>query len=236
MSHSHSPYTLSALALTMILTSGALLAQDKDEKTMRSATASGVFKTNAIRFEVNETDQDGEVVINFKAFEGLNHLIVQDPDRNTVVNLKSKDEGNIGLEQGKVETAEPSVQTLLAAYPEGRYTFFGRTVSGQRIYGAAMLTHTVLAAPVFVPRDDQMVDPNNTLVQWAPVSGAANYIIEIKQDDLGFELTATVTSDVLTLAVPPGVLAAGSSYEIAVSTVTAEGNVSVAESTFITMQ
>lgn len=234
MKRFHSILTTAVLALAMSIASSELLAQeDSDEHAMRTGAPTGVFRTTAIRFEVNETDQDAEVVINFKAAEGLKRLIVIDPRGNRVADLKSNDGGRIGLAQGILETPEPSAAAVRAAFPEGKYSFFGRTISGKRLFGTANLSHVLLAAPSFVPRDGQLVDRNNITVQWTHVPGAAGYVVGI-EDDLGFNLTATVTPDVFMLPVPSGVLRPGTTYKIVMSTITSQGNVSVAESSFVT--
>lgn len=225
--------TAGLVLVTCIVTAG-VSAQD-DEHGPRAHASVGAFRTTAIRYEVNETDQDAEVVINFRAHEGLERLVVLDPHRNKVVDLHSKDGGGIGLAQGTVESGEPSAAAVRAAFPEGTYTFLAHTVDGKRLAGNARLTHTLLPAPSFVPRDDHVIDANHVVVQWTQVPGAAAYVIEIEQDDLGFNLTTTVTPDVLMLALPPGILRPGGvQYQISMSTVTATGNISLAESTFVT--
>jgi len=53
----------------------------------------------------------------------------------------------MGLKEIALETAEPSIEGVKAAYPEGTYRFFGRTVSGARIFGEAVLSHGVVPPP-----------------------------------------------------------------------------------------
>jgi len=74
------------------------------------------------------------------------------------------------------------------------------------------------------------VDPDEAVIEWSPVAGAAAYRIEIEQDDLGVNLTVTLTPDVSSFAIPVGFLRTGLEYEIGVATVSATGNVAGAVS------
>ena len=108
------------------------------------------------------------------------------------------------------------------------------TVDGDRLEGTATLTHALLPAPFFTPADGAEVDPNNVIVEWEAVAGAAAYSVEIEQDDLEVNVTAELNSDTLSFAVPAGFLVPGVKYEVGVATVTDDGNVAVAESAFTT--
>ena len=180
-------------------------------------------------FEQNETDGDAEVVIFAKADEGMSHFLIFDPRGERRVDLESQGRRDLGLAQFRLESAEPSIAAVKRAYPQGTYTFLARTVSGRFLRGTVSFTHALLPAPSFTPTGEEGLDPDDVEVAWTAVPGAAAYIVEIEQDDLGNNLTATVGPDVTSLAIPPGFLKPGTEYEVGVSTVTAAGNVAVAE-------
>lgn len=196
------------------------------------------FEELTMIFEMNETDGDAEVVITAQGFEGIKRLIVRAPNGKRVILVHSNDGGKrvdpIGLAEVLVETGEPNVAGVKAAYPEGTYQFFARTVSGARLYGEVVLSHDLLPAPDFSPKEAEDLDPVSVAFTWPAVDGAAAYVVEIENDDLGVNLTATLLGSTTRFTVPADFLLPGIEYEIGVATVTEDGNVAVAESTFTT--
>ena len=196
------------------------------------------FKELSMRFEVNHTDGDGEIVITAKASEGLRWFKVFAPDSEIIIFIHSNDERRkinpIGLAQFNIESGEPSIDGVKAAYPEGTYQFMGRTISGQQLYGEVVLSHKLLPPPVFTPRDEKGVDPNHAIVKWQSVEGAVAYEVEIENDDLQVNVTARLPGNATGFHIPQGFLLPGTEYEVGVTTVSKDGNLSVAESSFVT--
>jgi hypothetical protein len=79
------------------------------------------------------------------------------------------------------------------------------------------------------------VGAKNLKITWTPVKNLAAYIIRIKQRTLGANLTATLPGSVATFAVPDGFLRPGMEYQLAIGTVSDEGNISFVETTFTTV-
>lgn len=196
------------------------------------------FKKLEMIFEVNETDNDGEVVLDVKGPEGLMWFQGTAPDGGVVIFVNSNDERKgidpIGLSQIKLETGEPSVEGVKKAYPEGTYKFLARTVSGKRVYGEAKLSHQRLPAPKFTPQDEKGIDPNNAIVKWKTVKGAVAYEVEIENDDLEISVTAELPGSATQFHIPKGFLTPGTEYEVGVMTFGENGNKSVAQSSFVT--
>lgn len=222
------------IALARLTLAAALLSAFPVTAAPAAARTFGEFETLTMIYEQNVTDGDAEVVIFAKAEEGMTQFIIFDPRGDRRVDLESRGRRDIGLGQFKLESAEPSVVAVKRAYPQGTYTFLARTVSGEFLRGTVSLSHELLPPPSFTPADEEGLDPDAVVVTWTPVPGAAGYIVEVEQDDLGNNLTATVGPDVSSLAVPPGFLRPGTEYEVGVATITATGNVAVAESSFTT--
>ena len=191
------------------------------------------FTELAMQFEVNETDGDGEVVFSVKASEGLSSLQVLDPDGKVIVFLISNDKragiDPIGLAQFRLETAEPAIDGVKDAYPEGTYQFLARTINGDELVGEAILSHDRLPAPVFSPDGEEDVNPNKAVVKWKAVEGAVAYEVEIENDDLDVNVTARLPGSATRFKIPKGLLQPGTEYEVGVSTVTMDGNLSVAD-------
>ena len=134
-----------------------------------------------------------------------------------------------------IETAEPNIEDVLAAYPEGEYIVMVKTVYGDRLLGTAELLHDLLPAPLFSPAAGELVDPDSDLVvTWDPVAGATAYTIEIEQDDLDVNITAKLDGDATSLIIPADFLVPGTEYEIGITTAAPNGNLSVAEGVFQT--
>lgn len=217
-------------ALLFALLAAPTGAQPRDEK----AGPAVEFEELSMIFELNETDGDAEVVIFAQAFEGMDRFQMLDPAGERRIYLKAMGPEDVGQGEIFVESAEPSIQAVKRAYPEGVYKFFARTVSGQQVFGRVRLSHRLLPAPSFTPHEEEGLDPDDVVVRWVPVPGAASYQVEIEQDETGANLTVTVGPDVSSLRIPAGFLQPGTEYEIGVATITPRGNVAVAESSFTT--
>jgi len=71
-------------------------------------------------------------------------------------------------------------------------------------------------------------------IEWAPVEDLAAYIVYIEQDELDVSLTARLPGSVTTFVVPDGFLLPGTTYQLGIGTVTAEGNTSFVETDMTT--
>jgi hypothetical protein len=202
------------------------------------AAAAVPFPIASAHLEQNVTDGDMEVVFQVKGGqEGLAELSVVSPDGRTVVTFRAPDASTLGIRQFRLESPEPrDIKALRAAYPEGVYEFSGKTFSGITLAGKSTLSHRLAAATKFVrpaPAAEN-VSAKDLTVSWSPVAGVASYLVSIEQSDLKASITASVPGSSTSFAVPPGFLVRGRKYKMAVGTVTPEGNISFAETTFTT--
>jgi hypothetical protein len=196
------------------------------------------FPIASVHFEQNATDGDAEIVFKVKGGkEGLVKLTVVSPDGRTVIDFTAPDASTLGIRQFHFETPEPrDIEGLQAAYPEGIYVFSAATASGDRFRGQAALKHTLPPTASFLwpnpgARD---VSATNLKIAWSPVVNLSAYIITIKAPKLGRSLEATLPTSTAVFSVPDGFLLPGTDYKLAIGTVSAEGNVSFAETTFTT--
>ena len=79
-----------------------------------------------------------------------------------------------------------------------------------------------------------MVGAKNLKVAWTPVKNAAAYMIKVEQSKLGVNLTSTLPGSASTFAVPDDFLRPGTEYQLAIGTVSSQGNISFVETTFTT--
>ena len=196
------------------------------------------FAVASVRFEQNATDGDAEVVFEVKGGdEGLAKLTVVSPDGRTVIDFTAPDASTLGIRKFHFETPEPrDVKSLKSAYPEGVYAFAGATAAGGKLHGESTLNHKLPATASFLqPRAGARdVGARNLKITWTPVKNLAAYIIRIKHRTLGANITARLPGSVATFAVPDGFLFPGTEYQLAIGTVSDEGNISFVETTFAT--
>lgn len=193
------------------------------------------FEKLSVILEVNQTDGDAEIVTAVKTSEGMETLAIRFPDgKKKVIELKTKDA--VGQGEVLLESAEPSIDEVLEAFPEGTYSFEVKTVSGQKICGEATLSHHVLEGPEFWPCDGCEVSPEDLEISWIPVAGAAGYIIELENDDLDVNVTARLGAETVTFRVPDGFLQPGTEYDLGVAAISQVGNITFAEGSFTTTE
>jgi hypothetical protein len=188
-------------------------------------------------YQFSATDEDAEVTLGIESPDHpIDSLVILAPSGRTVATVRSRD--HLGLAEVELESAEPSVEEVQLAYPEGTYRFLGWSVDGHLLEGRATITHDVVGAPDFFNFSPckQEVDPRSSVtIAWNSVPGAeGGYEIIIEQDDTGANLRVTQSPDRTSFVIPEGFLAAGLEYEIEMKSVTVEGNKTSASCEFST--
>jgi hypothetical protein len=186
------------------------------------------FENAEIRVEQNATDGDTEVVIFAKGGDdGFKHFRVRSPDRRTVVATFSLDRTVRGQRELLFESPEPPGEAILAAYPEGRYSFDGVTHAGERFAGTARLSHQLPPATVILsPADGASIPSGPLLIQWSAAPGAAQILLELENESAVPEqvLTFNLPADATSFEVPAVLMTAGASYQLSIGTVAGNGN------------
>lgn len=203
-----------------------------------TASAAVPFSDASVHLEQNATDGDMEVVFEVKGGQdGLAELLVVAPDGRPVVAFRAPDASTLGIRQFRFESPEPTdAKALQAAYPEGVYAFSGTTSAGARLVGQSTLRHRLPAPTTFVKPapSAENVPVTDLVIAWSPVEGAASYVVSIKQKAFHVQITALLPGSSTSVAVPPGLLLPGRQYDLAIGTVTHEGNISEVATTFTT--
>jgi hypothetical protein len=128
-------------------------------------------------FELNATDGD----VGIQAFldgDAWREVGIQDPDGRKIVDVTGKGGlKELGLtelffESDEPELAELPFAELLLLFPEGEYTFEGRTVEHSKLVGTDELTAD-LPCPVEIisPVEDEEVPVDALTIRWTPVPG-----------------------------------------------------------------
>jgi hypothetical protein len=204
------------------------------------------FEEARIFIEVNSTDGDAGIQM-FLDGEGWDEVTVAGPDGQELLAVEGKGSvGHQGVTELFLESAEPSfeeqpLEELLALFPEGEYTFRGRTTEGEALEATATFSHAIPNGPVLVsPAEDSVQDPNATVVTWNPVadppgSRIVEYqlIVEREADPeraFSVHVPATVTS----VTVPAEFLEPGTEYDFEVLAIEESGNQTISERSFKT--
>ena len=194
------------------------------------------FAELRLTLERNATDEDTEVVLFAQGQDvGLDRLVITAPDGRRVADIKADSRG-IGIREFLLESAEPpDLNAVLGSFPEGVYSFVGKTVEGECITGTAFLSHEIAPeTTLLTPGEDQVVPVDQVTLSWSAVAAAEKYLIELNNEDTGAEFTFQVFPPTTSLAIPASFLQADSEYQFVVGVQTATGNLTFVETTFFT--
>ena len=221
------------LATTATLVAGSLPFLHSAEAAAGSALGDAEIDLTLI-FEVNATDGDGEVVLDLDTDLALERLTLFDPDHRAVVKLATKDRGQLGISQMELETAEPSIEAVVQAYPEGVYHAVLRTTSHETFHVFVELRHALPELPVITfPVPDGDVPASGAVVTWTPDPAVEAWVVEIENDELEQTLTAELPAGAASFSIPDGFLVQGETYQLGIAATGENGNVLVVEQDFV---
>lgn len=189
--------------------------------------------------EFNDTDQDVGLHI-FLDAEDWQVMKIIDPRGRVIFHVQGVHGlGSIGLSELFVEGSEPSLADLpldefFELFPEGVYTFVGKTTDGAKIKNLYTFSHDIPDAPVIVsPAPGGLVDPANAVISWQPVTTPQGIVIdgyEVIVGSLSRKVPATTTS----VTLPPGFLQPGTEYGFEVLSIADNHNQTITASSFRT--
>lgn len=137
------------------------------------------FSDARLKIEYNATDGDAGLQV-FLDGEAWREVAITNPAGRKVLDVRAKDViRDYGLTELYSESSEPPFTEFPFAkfkelFPEGTYTFTGRTVEGQRLQGSFKLSHMVPDGPkVLSPQAGSAVGRADLVVRWAPVTSPA---------------------------------------------------------------
>lgn len=204
------------------------------------------FDDASIIIEVNATDGDAGIQI-FMDGEGWRAMTVTDPTGRRQLELNAEAGiGAQGLTEFFFESAEPSfdeqpLSELLARFPEGEYTYTGETIDGEEISGSAVLSHTIPAAPVTSPGNDEVVSAADPVViAWEEVTEPADVeivgyqVIVEREEPVLRVFSVDMPADARRVTVPAEFIEADANYKYEVLAIDASGNQTITEVEFET--
>jgi hypothetical protein len=222
-------YVVAAVALVVL--AGTAFAVD------RGGTATKIARLDAATMivEVDATKGDAGVQF-FLDGEPWKSMTVSGPNGRTLLKVDAKGRlKNWGLTELFSESNEPPfdevpLEEFKHRFPEGRYTFVGETVEGDKVVGAARLSHDIPEGPeITAPSDGVTVARNGVVVRWLgppepPGIDIVGYRVIVTREDplrvYSVELPAAATK----VAIPAGFLEPGIEYELEIQAIEESGN------------
>lgn len=194
------------------------------------------FDEAAIILEYNATDADAEVVIHVDADVGLRRFAVINPLGKEVLSLRSLHNEDIGIRKLDLETPEPSLEEILAAFPEGPYKFVGKSVDGKVLFSEAYFSHALPEAPLIAyPREGATgVPTSGAAALWSAGPEAESFFLELENDDLEVDLKSNMPSAIESFGFPEGWLIPDTEYQLGIGARSDTGNLTVVEINFTT--
>jgi hypothetical protein len=182
-------------------------------------------------------------------------VMLVDPDGKKIFLVGNQDSLMAqGITSLSFESAEPSLDELpfdefLERFPEGEYTFVGRTIEGEVMISTAEFLHNIPDPPVIIsPLEGHVVDPEDVVIAWEPVTRPAGIEIDVYQLQLfpvdppegeepialNIDLTFEVPSTITAVKIQPDLLTPNAQYEYEVIAFEAGGNRTITVGTFET--
>jgi hypothetical protein len=226
------------LALLLLLGLTALLPASTAGANSRTIP----FADARLKIEVNATDGDAGLQV-FLDGEPWRAVSLYSPSGRKLVEITAKGPlKNYGLTELFSESSEPSFdvfpfEEFKKLFPEGVYTFRGKTIDGKNLLGTARLTHDVPDGPrILRPRNDAEVPRDNVVVAWkrvrTPGVDIVGYQVVVTREDPLRVLSVDLPAGARRLPVPAVFLQRGTEYKAEVLAIEASGNQTLTEIAF----
>lgn len=204
--------------------------------------------------EYNSTDDDIGVQF-FLDVDSWQSVRILNPEGKEIFEARAR---SSLLQQGGgtelfLESEEPTLDELpleefFELFPEGTYTFLGRTPDGERLTGEAEFSHDIPAGPeitlpvaggdscaanVAIPVVITWNEVTET-VDGAPIDIEA-YEVIVEGEDVDFDVIMPADAGT-SLTVPAEVLEGGTEYKFEVLAIAENGNQTISETCFVTAE
>jgi hypothetical protein len=193
--------------------------------------------------EVNGTDGDAGLQF-FLDGEPWNSMTISDPTGRVVVDVDA--EGRLkdwGLTELFSESNEPPftevpLAEFKARFPEGRYTFVGETIEGEKLVGTARLSHDIPVEPeITAPADGATVDRQGVVARWTPAAQPAGidivgYRVIVTREDPLRAYQVELPASARMVPIPAVFLQSDTEYELEIQAIDKSGNWTFATSFF----
>jgi hypothetical protein len=222
--------------LTLFVSGGSALGGGDPAKPVR-------LKAATLIVEVNETDGDAGLQV-FLDGDPWRSIAIVAPNGREIVAVEA--EGRLkgyGLTELFSESSEPAfdvfpLEKFKRLFPEGRYSFAGRTIDGRKVTGSARLSHDIPDGPkITSPRNGAMVDRDAVVARWARVAeksgiDVVGYRAIVTREGPLRVLSVDLPASARKVKVPAEFLERGAEYKLEVQSIEESGNQTLTEITF----
>lgn len=185
-----------------------------------------------------ESHPGKEVVLKLAA-ESEDELLVlrvTGPDGRKLAHVDARGAGPSGLSSLELEFREPELPALLASCAPGTYVLTASTADGALSTAMARFDPELPPATrILQPLNGELVSPAHVTVRWAPQPQAGAYEVRIDQGD-NEGIVIKLPPQQHALQVPEGWLAHGMETVVEVAVIGANGNQTLAEVQFTTLE
>jgi hypothetical protein len=249
----HRPTALLLAASCLIVGIAALvgIAGAKSDRTVAargapSAQAAGKtirLEDSTMIIELNSTDRDAGIQV-FLDGEPWKSMKIMRPGGKKLLKVKAKGRlKGFGLTELFSESNEPEfgelpLRKFKQRFPEGTYTFVGRTVEGQKLKGKAKFTHHIPKGPeITSPAEGSTVPPDDVVASWEPVPDRrrvdiVGYRAIVEKERPLRVFSADLPANVTSIHIPPEFVQRGKKHKLEVQAIERGGNQTISEIDF----
>jgi hypothetical protein len=232
-------FLAAAIALLIAIT----VARSNSSSDAQAAAKPIRLAQSTLIVEVNATDGDAGLQV-FLDGEPWRSMTMSGPDGQTVLEVEGEGRlKNYGLTELFSESSEPPFTEFPLAefkklFPEGRYTFAGETVKGQRLVGEARLSHDIPDGPeITSPAEDATVGRSNVVARWNAVeeSGGIDivgYRVIVTRENPLRVFNADLPATARRMPVPAEFLQSATEYKLEVQAIEESSNQTLTEIAF----
>jgi hypothetical protein len=232
-------FLAAAIALLIAIT----VARSNSSSDAQAAAKPIRLAQSTLIVEVNATDGDAGLQV-FLDGEPWRSMTMSGPDGQTVLEVEGEGRlKNYGLTELFSESSEPPFTEFPLAefkklFPEGKYTFTGETVKGQRLVGEARLSHDIPDGPeITSPEEDATVGRSDVVARWNAVAESGRidivgYRVIVTRENPLRVFNADLPASARRMPVPGDFLQSGTEYKLEVQAIEASGNQTLTEISF----
>jgi hypothetical protein len=231
------------LVAAVALLTAIAVAKSSSSPDAQAASKPVRLAQSTLIVEVNATDGDAGLQV-FLDGEPWRSMAISGPNGQTLLEVEGESQlRDFGLTELFSESSEPPFTEFPLAefkklFPEGKYTFAGETVEGQRLVGEARLSHDIPDGPeITSPAEDATVDRNNVVAGWNAVPETGNidivgYRVIVTRENPLRVFNADLPASARRMPVPAEFLQSGTEYKLEVQSIEASGNQTLTEVAF----
>jgi hypothetical protein len=249
----HSPATIVAMASALLVGTAVLVGiatAKPDSTTTARAASSSQAAGKTIRLEdatmiieLNATDRDAGIQV-FLDGEPWKSMKILRPGGGKILKVKAKGRlKGFGLTELFSESNEPEFRELplrkfKGRFPEGKYTFVGRTVEGQTLRGKAKLSHDIPKGPeITSPTEGAEVPAGDVVASWEPVPDTrrvdiVGYRAIVEKERPLRVFSADLPANVTSIQIPTEFLQSNKKHKLEVQAIEKGGNQTISELEF----